>query len=200
MSAPIEFFFDFSSPYGYFASCVIDAMAQRHGRKVTWKPIMIGSAFKASGNQPLIGQPLKGAYSTHDWDRLARLWQVPYRLPEPFPVAALAPSRLYWWMAESDPRQALAYARSVFHAYFGEGRDISQLAEATALAAACGADPERAAAVVADPAWKQRLRDETDAAIARWVFGSPFLIVDGEPFWGADRLWMVEVWLERGGW
>ncbi len=200
MSGPIEFFFDFSSPYGYFASCIVDALGERHGRDVVWKPIMIGSAFKASGNQPLVGQPLKGAYSIRDWERLARLWQVPYRLPDPFPIATLAPSRITWWLAESDPRQAHAYARAVFHAYFAEGRDVSQLPEATALAAACGADAGQAAAVAADPAWKQRLREETDAAIARGVFGSPFLMVDGEPFWGADRLWMVEAWLERGGW
>jgi len=85
MAGVIEFYFDFSSPYGYFALVQVDDPAAEFGRTVTWKPIMIGAAFKGSGNSNLIEQPLKGDYSRLDWQHLARLLNVPWVLPEPFP-------------------------------------------------------------------------------------------------------------------
>ena len=60
--------------------------------------------------------------------------------------------------------------------------------------------PEGLAAALSDPAVKQRLRAEVDRAVAKGIFGSPFIVVDGEPFWGHDRLDQVELWLQRGGW
>lgn len=200
MAAPVEFYFDFASPYGYFAAQEVDGLVAPFGREVEWKPIMIGSAFKASGNQPLVNQPMKGEYSRHDWERLARLMGVPYRFPDPFPVASLAPSRGYWWLAARDTALAKSYARAVYLAYFAENMNISDPEVACALVAPLGVDPAEMAAAIQAPEWKAKLKDETEAAIARGVFGSPFFIVDGEGFWGADRLWMVRAWLEKGGW
>lgn len=200
MAAPIAFYFDFASPYGYFASTRIDAIAERSGRACVWKPILLGPAFKASGNARLIDQPLKGEYSRRDWERTARLMAVPYRFPDPFPVATLAPARVYWWLEAGDPDRAKDYARAVFAAYFAGGRDVSDRSVAADLAGGVGADPAAASAAIEDPAWKAKCREETEAAITAGVFGSPFVVVDGEPFWGSDRLWMVEEWLRRGGW
>ncbi len=67
MTDIIEYFFDFSSPYGYFASFKIDDIAEKYGRRAVWKPVMIGAAFHESGNKPLIEQPIKGEYSRRDW-------------------------------------------------------------------------------------------------------------------------------------
>ncbi|ARJ67007.1 2-hydroxychromene-2-carboxylate isomerase [Magnetospirillum sp. ME-1] len=200
MAAPVEFYFDFASPYGFFAAQEVDGLVAPFGREVAWKPIMIGSAFKASGNLPLVSQPLKGEYSRHDWERLARLMDVPYRLPDPFPVPALPPSRAYWWLESKDKDLAKSYARAVYLAYFAENMNISSLEVACALGVPLGIDPDEMAAAAQAPEWKARLKDETEAAIAKGVFGSPFFLVDGEGFWGADRLWMVRAWLEKGGW
>lgn len=199
-AAPIEFFFDFSSPYSYFASLEIDDMAAEFGREVAWKPILLGPAFKAAGNLPLIRQPLKGPYAQADWERIARMTGAAYRLPVPFPVATLAAARAFWWLSATDPTRSKPFARAIFAAYFAEGRDISQVAAAAEAALVAGVEPERLLAAIEDPEWKQKARDETDSAVARGVFGGPFVIVDGEPFWGWDRLWMVSAWLERGGW
>lgn len=200
MAAAVEFYFDFASPYGYFASLEVDGVVGGFGREVEWKPIMIGSAFKASGNQPLVNQPMKGEYSRHDWERMARLMGAPYRFPDPFPVAALPPSRAYWWLAAKDKDLAKSYARAVCLAYFAENMDISKPEVACALAAPLGIEPGDLAAAIQTPECKAKLKDETEAAITRGVFGSPFFFVDGEGFWGADRLWMVRSWLENGGW
>jgi 2-hydroxychromene-2-carboxylate isomerase len=196
----VEFFFDFSSPYAYFASHRVDALAEKHGRTCRWRPMLLGPAFQASGNARLVDQPLKGAYAKHDWERMARLMQVPYRLPEPFPVGTTAAARAFWWQDSIDPDRAKALGRALFAAYFAQGRDISQRDVVADVGAAQGLDRAAVLAAVEAPEWKAKLRAETDGAVARGVFGAPFIMVDGEAFWGADRLWMVDEWLTRGGW
>lgn len=196
----IEFFFDFSSPYAYFASTQIDALAARHGRTCRWRPILLGQAFQASGNAPLAVQPLKGDYSRHDWLRLARRYGIPYRLPDPFPIATLAAGRAFWWLDATDAAAAKRLGHALFAAYFADGRNISDRETVADVAAAQGIDPAILLATIDQPAIKAKLRRETEDAVGRGVFGAPFVVVDGEPFWGFDRLPMVEDWLCRGGW
>ena len=85
MSAPIDFYFDFSSPYGYFASTRIDSIAARHGRAVSWHPILLGAVFKVTGGAPLPSLPLKGDYAKSDIPRCARLLGLPFQFPAKFP-------------------------------------------------------------------------------------------------------------------
>ena len=87
MTKAIEFYFDFSSPYGYFASHAIDDLAAKYGREVVWKPIMLGPVLKRTGGLPAVAQPIKGESCVHDWDRLGRFLEVPWVLPDPFPPA-----------------------------------------------------------------------------------------------------------------
>lgn len=200
MPDPIEFFFDFSSPYGYFASFKIDDLAEKYGRRVRWKPFMLGVAFKQTGNKPLTEQPLKGDYCRHDWQRLGRYMGVPWVMPDPFPIATLAAARAFYWLDGRDSERAKAFARAAFDAYFGHGRDISSLGVVAEIAAGLGEDAGEVKEALTDPAIKQRLKEETAAAIGRGVIGSPFFIVDGEGFWGSDRMWMIKKWLQDGGW
>ena len=200
MSNPIDFYFDFSSPYGYLASTRIDALAAKHGRSVTWRPHLLGAVFKINGQQPLASIPLKGVYTAHDLARTARLLKVPFRLPTKFPVGATAPSRAFYWVSDRDPALAKRLAQALYHAYFAEDRDISSPEVTANIAAKEGVDRAALAQALEDPAVKERLRTEVDAAIERGVFGSPFIVVDGEPFWGSDRLDEVDKWLETGGW
>ncbi|MBC7905311.1 MAG: 2-hydroxychromene-2-carboxylate isomerase [Rhodospirillaceae bacterium] len=196
----MDFYFDFSSPYAYFASTRIDALAERFGRVCRWRPMLLNPAFQASGNVRLIDQPMKGAYARHDWDRMSRLMQVPYAFPDPFPVSTVAAARAFWWLDSIDPILAKKLGRALFHGYFAEARDISQRDVVAAIGAEQGIDPAQVLGAVDDPVWKAKLRHETEGAIASGVFGAPFIVVDGEAFWGVDRLWMVGEWLERGGW
>ncbi|HSB49136.1 MAG TPA: 2-hydroxychromene-2-carboxylate isomerase [Burkholderiales bacterium] len=200
MANPIDFYFDFSSPYGYLASTRIDALAAKHGRNVTWRPHLLGAVFKINGQQPLASIPLKGVYTAHDLARTARLLKVPFRLPTKFPVGATAPSRAFYWVSDRDPALAKRLAQALYHAYFAEDRDISSPEVTANIAAKAGVDRAALAQALEDPAVKERLRTEVDAAIERGVFGSPFIVVDGEPFWGSDRLDEVDKWLETGGW
>jgi 2-hydroxychromene-2-carboxylate isomerase len=200
MTTPIDFYFDFSSPYGYFASARIEEIAAKHGRSVVWRPILLGAVFKITGQQPLPTIPLKGSYAKHDLARSARLFGVPFKLPTKFPIAGQAPSRAYYWIADRDGAQGRMLAQALYRAYFAEDRDISNPEVTANVAAKLGINREELLHALNDPAVKERLKNEVDAAIERGVFGSPYVVVDGEPFWGSDRLDQVDRWLATRGW
>jgi len=200
MAAPIDFYFDFSSPPGYFASLKIDELAARHQRRVNWRPILLGAVFKVTGQAPLPGIPLKGAYVQRDWVRFGRLFGVNFKLPTPFPFLSVAASRAFYWLNGRDAELARNFARAVYHAAFAEARDTVPPEAIAAIAETLGVARGDTLAALNDSAVKDKLREEVDAAIARGVFGSPYVIVDGEPFWGADRLDQVDRWLATGGW
>ena len=208
MPAPIDFYFDFSSPYGYLACEQIDALAAKHGRGVAWRPILLGVVFQQTGGQPLLNIPLKGGYARHDLARSARLLGLPFQLPSTFPFLSVAACRAYYWLHDQDPASAVALAKALYREAFGNGGDIDsgeavlRIAESAGVGGGGGgasAAGEMATALK-DPAVKQRLRDEVSRAISKGVFGSPLFVVDGEPFWGHDRLDQLDLWLQRGGW
>ena len=199
MPNPIEFYFDFSSPYGYLASEKIDELAARFARKVLWRPVLLGVIFRATGGAPLITLPLKGRYSLHDFSRSARFLGVPYVQPEKFPLPTQQAARAYYWLHDQDCAAARAFAHAVYRAFFRDGRDVSETGLVVELAAQQGADRATLAAALEGAELKERLKAENDAALQKGVFGSPYIIVDGEPFFGADRLPQIERWLATGG-
>lgn len=196
----IEFWFDFSSAYAYFAAAEIDELAARTGRPIGWRPYMLGTAFKATGATGLSSTPLKRDYARHDWARLARLKGLPFQLPPNHPVIALAATRVFYWIEEQAPSAAPAFAREVFRRYYTEGLDTADVGALLPLAAALGFDGAAVRAGAEAPALKARVKAISEDAVARGIFGSPFFIVDGEAFWGHDRMAMLAEWLKRGGW
>jgi 2-hydroxychromene-2-carboxylate isomerase len=199
MPNPIEFFLDFSSPYGYFASTRISGLAAKHGRTVVWRPILLGAVFKVTGGAPLPSLPLKGDYSVRDMTRSARYHDIPYKMPSVFPIPTQAPGRIVYWVEGTTPDKVEAAVLALYRAYFVDDQDISKPETAAAAVAKADLDPAQALAATNDPSIKERLKNETQAAIERGVFGSPYVVVDGEPFWGMDRFDQVERWLARGG-
>lgn len=199
MARPIEFYFDFSSPYGYVASEKIEPLAARHGREVLWRPFLLGAAFKITGGSPPMLVPIKGDYHKRDFPRTARFHGVPYRLPSKFPIASVAAARAFYWLDASDPAGARELARALYRAYFTEDVDISDAENVIAVGAKLGIDAALLRAGINDPAVKERTRTEVDKAVAAGAFGSPYIVIDGEPFWGADRLDQIERWLATGG-
>ena len=200
MKPPVEFYFDFSSPYGYLASEKIEALAAKHGRSVDWHPILLGVVFKQTGAVPLTNVPLKGDYSRRDMARSARFHGIGFRMPSTFPIATQSPARIVLWATERDSGLAAKTVHSLYRAFFVDDIDISNADAAAAVASSCGADAAAARAAVDDPAIKDALKRGNEQAMAKGVFGSPFFIVDGEPFWGLDHLDQVDRWLATGGW
>ncbi len=200
MADPIKFYFDFASPYGYLAATKVSALAAKHGRGVEWKPILLGVVFKVTGGMPLPSVPLKGDYSRHDMMRSARLAGIPLTIPSKFPIAAQSPSRvIYSLEAEGAARQE-EVTLALYRAYMVDDRDISSPEISAEVAASVGMDRQKVLDLIGDPAMKEKLKVETEAAIRLGVCGSPYFIADGEPFWGFDRMDQVDHWLKSGGW
>lgn len=199
MAAAIDFYFDFSSPYGYFAAQKIEALAASHGRAVNWHPILLGVVFKATGAAPLPLVPLKGEYAYRDFERSARFHGIEYRRPSRFPMATQAAARAMLWIADQDgAARAVEFTKSVYRAYFVDDANIGEPAVLAEIAGRLGFDGAALAEAINSPAVKERLKAEVDEAMARKVFGSPFMIVDGEPFWGFDRFEQLEAFLRDG--
>jgi 2-hydroxychromene-2-carboxylate isomerase len=200
MPEPIEFYFDLSSPYGFLAAQRIEALAAKHGRSVDWRPVLLGAMFKETGMAPLTEIPLKGDYSRRDFERSARFHGIEgFRLPSRFPIPTQAAARIVLWLKARDAALAVRAAKAFYRAYFVDDVDISDPDTAASIAAKEGVERDAARAAVDDPAWKEALRGEVTTAIARGVFGSPYVFVDGEPFWGLDRFPQIDRWLATGG-
>jgi len=199
LKAPLDFYFDFSSPYSYIASEWVEALAARHGRTVRWHAILLGATFQAAELKSPVAYPLKREYSLRDFRRSARFEGVPYVPPAEFPIPTQNAARLFWWLHDTrSAAAATAWARTGLRAYFTRGLMLSQPAALRTLAAEAGLDADEAEAVCSDPLWKARLKRANDEAIAAGVFGAPFFFVDGEPFWGNDRKAQIERWLAQG--
>jgi 2-hydroxychromene-2-carboxylate isomerase len=201
MAKPIDFYFDFSSPYGYLGSEKIEALAARHGRVVEWHPVLLGVVFRQTGAVPLTEVPIKGDYSRRDFARSARFHGVEgFRMPSRFPIPTQAPARIVLWQKTRDTSRVPAIVHALYRAFFHDDVDISNPDAAAGVAARAGADASAARAAIDDPAVKDALKLENERAMAAGVFGSPFTIVDGEPFWGVDRFDQIDRWLATGGW
>jgi 2-hydroxychromene-2-carboxylate isomerase len=197
---PINFYYDFSSPYGYLAAHKIDDIARLYGRTVLWRPVLLGVIFKTTGAQPLLDVPIKGPYARRDIERTARFHGVPLEFPQVMPFPSIAAARAVYWVQDREPDQARNLSLALYDRAFAQGGDIRTADSVLEIANGIGIDAARLSEALNDPAVKERLKTENDAAMAAGVCGSPFFVVDGEPFWGADRLDHVERWLATGGW
>jgi len=198
--APLEFWFDFASGYAYFAALEIEALAARHGRGVLWRPFTLGAAFKVTGAQGLSRTPLKREYALRDWQRISRLKGVPFNLPVDHPKVGLPAIRAFYYIERKDPQAAARLAKHIIVGYFEDGLDTNNATAIAALGAMLGLDPDLMLTGMADLEVKAIARRHGEEAVGRGVFGSPWIFADGEPFWGNDRLDMVERWLAEGPW
>lgn len=197
----IDFYFDFASPYGYFMSAKSDALAACHGRTVTWRPVMLFAVLRAPGLPGPLESPVKREYMLADFERSARFLGIGYRLPPKFPIITPYAARAFYLLAAQAPGAAVPFARTVMYSYWREGRDIADIDLVASLASqACHTlgSPEAICQQLRADSAKALLQDAIASAVERRVFGSPFVIVDGEPFFGMDRLPQIEDRLARG--
>lgn len=198
-ASAIDFYFDFSSPYGYLAAQRIEDLALAHGREVDWHPVLLGVIFKETGAVPLTQVPIKGDYSRRDMVRSARFHGIDdFRMPSRFPIPTQAAARIVLALKAHDVALSTRVAKALYRAYFADDVDISDPQAAADVAGRAGANRDRVRAAVDDAAVKDALKNEVARAIERGVCGSPFFVVDGEPFWGLDRLPQLERWLASG--
>jgi 2-hydroxychromene-2-carboxylate isomerase len=199
---PINFYFDFLSMYGYFASLRIDALAARHGREVHWHSMLLGvSVMKTMGLKPLLDTPLKGDYVISDTARYARRYglKLSRQVTDPM-MDPRATARGFYWMRRNRPGQEAGFARAAFASYWRDGLDLSAAERVAALGVSMGVDAQELLSGIESDQARSDLRDAVAASLEKGVFGSPFFMVGEEKFWGSDRLELVDEWLTSGGW
>jgi 2-hydroxychromene-2-carboxylate isomerase len=202
MSAPLLFYFDFISPYGFFASREVEALAARHGREVDWRCMLLGvSVMKVMGLKPLLETPLKGDYIRRDVARrIRRSGLAMERGPDDPVMDPRACGRAFWWLKRHRPGLAGAFARAAYDAYWMEGEDLSTASAVAGIRLPEGIDANRLREGIESEEGRALLRENVEASLEAGIFGSPTLVADGEPFWGVDALPQAEEWLARGGW
>ena len=201
-SRPLDFYFDFVSAYGYLASLEIEAIAARHGRRVNWHCMLLGVAvIKVMRLKPLGETPLKGDYARLDFAREVRRRGLNLARNPTDPVMnPLSAARAFYWVKRHHPELQGAFASAVLDAYWRAGRDMASISEILEAARPLGIDPQAFVLGLHSIDTRNDLREAVSKSLARGVFGSPFVFVDDEPFWGSDRLAMVDTWLMHGGW
>ena len=202
MPAPLHFYFDFISPYGYFASLKIEELAKRHGRAVEWHSMLLGvSVLKVMGLKPLMDTPLKGDYVRRDVVRHARLHKIPLNRDLDAPVGSPLPAaRAFCLVKHHHPHLQELMARLLYRAYWAHGKDLSTPEAVARIHLPDGLSPAWLESELHGEFASTLLKREVDASLRAGIFGSPTVVVDGEPFWGFDRLPDVDEWLRRGGW
>jgi 2-hydroxychromene-2-carboxylate isomerase len=199
MASVIDFYFDFSSPYSYIASEEIEALTDRTGSELRWRPLLLGAVFKVSGGAPLTeGYGPKAKYSVRDFARAAAFVGVPYRHPSTFPIGAVSAARAVLWLQREHPDQLGLFIHAVYRAFFVADRNVADTAVVLDLGRSLGLDAAQLAAGIQEDAIKNALRTEVDQAVKGGVFGAPTVFVDGEMFWGHDRLPHIERWVTTG--
>lgn len=202
MPAPIVFYFDFASPYGYFASTRIDAIGAKYDRPVDWRTFFMRVIVsqKMGMTRSLVDEPIKGPYVRHDIQRMARYFGLPLNPANLANFNPLLAERAFLFIKDQDEDMARIFAKRVYRRLFAEATDMTAIDAIAALSAEIGADRAAVCAAIESPVYKERLKLETEKAAERGVWGTPTVDVDGELFWGSDRLALVDEWLARGGW
>lgn len=190
--ASVEFLFDFGSPASYIAYRRLPAIAAGAGAGIVWRPVLLGGIFKATGNASPASVPAKGAYMRQDLTRFARRHAIPFAMNPHFQVNTITLMRVATGCQLHAPEQFMAYVEAVFTALWVAGRNLGDLAVVAEILAAAGLDAEAMVNLAALPDVKERLKHDTEAAVARGVFGAPAMFVDGTLYFGQDRLDFVE--------
>ncbi|MGI4811960.1 MAG: 2-hydroxychromene-2-carboxylate isomerase [Janthinobacterium lividum] len=188
-SAPvIEFWFDFGSNYSYLSMMRIEEAAARAGVSIRWKPFLLGPIFQSFGweTSPFVLQKAKGDYVWHDMTRECRKYGLAWRKPTTFPRTALLPLRVAIWGAEQD--WIGAFCRRIMSLNFAEDRDIDQHEVVAEVLMQLGLPARKILDAAQSDANKLKLREQTEIATAKGIFGAPTFFVSDEMFWGNDRL------------
>ena len=188
MPTAIEFLFDFGSPTTYLAHTQLPRIAAETGARVDYLPVLLGGVFKATGNQSPVMVPAKGRWMGQDIQRFARRYGVPFKFNPHFPINTLPLMRGAVAFQMKQPQRFMPYVDAVFRALWVEPTNLGDPAVLAATLEAAGFKADEFQALISDADVKARLIANTEAAVARGMFGAPTFFVGQEMHFGQDRL------------
>ena len=189
MSKTVEFCFDFVSPASYIAYKVLPKIAAAADAQIIWTPIFLGGVMQATGNRPPGTVEAKGAWMRKDMARWTRLYGLSFQRNDSFPVMTVPHMR--GALAYLDDARFGAYCDAMFQAMWADNVPIGEPVEIAKVLASVGIDGTEFQARSADQTVKDKLKENTENAVARGVFGAPTFFVGDDMHFGQDRLWMV---------
>jgi 2-hydroxychromene-2-carboxylate isomerase len=195
MPKTVDYYFAPQSPYAYLGHARLVSIASKHGAQIDLRPCDIGKIFNLSGGLPLAKRaPQRQAYRMTELARWQRFLGLPMNLqPKYFPVPGDDAARLIIaTQIAHGTDAALALTGAVMAAVWADEKNIADTDTLAALANALDFDGAALVKSAQTPSVQAQYDANTDAAIAANVFGAPWYVVDGEGFWGQDRLDFVE--------
>ena len=192
-AAEIELFFDIGSAYSYLAFTQLDAIEKRTKRTIRLRPFLLGGVFKATGNDMPARVAPKARYMITDMRRWSDEYGIGFSLPPSFPTSTISTQRALVAADRLFGQAAVRkLGRGLFDAYWTEQRDVADKAVIADVAAKAGLDAAAIVSGIDAPETKDRLRAETEEAVARGAFGAPTFFVGDEMFFGNDRIGHLE--------
>lgn len=194
MAAPLEFWFEFASTYSYPAAHAVEAAAKARGVEVKWRSFLLGPIFAAQGwnDSPFNIYPAKGKYMWRDLARICAAQGLPLKKPSQFPRGSMLAARIACRFA--DAPWAGEFVRRVYGANFADDLDIAS----PFVIGKILSDMGETAAPIMQAAQAQETKDafraQAERAVALGIIGAPSFVVDGEVFWGGDRLTQALDW------
>ncbi len=184
----IEFWFEFGSNYSYLSVMRIESAAAAADCAIVWRPFLLGPVFKSFGwdTSPFVLQKEKGAYMWRDMQRECAKYDLPWTQPTEFPRAAVLPGRVAAY--GTDKPWIGEFCRQVMTQNFVDDVSINDTDAVTRALQAAGQPADEIIEQALEPANKGRLRQWTEEAQSRGIFGAPTFFVGEEMFWGNDRL------------
>ena len=184
----VEIWFEFASTYSYLTVMRAEAELRAKAVPFNWKPFLLGPIFRDKGwnTSPFLLDEIKGAHMWRDMERRAAHYGLPFQRPSPWPMNPIRAARVM--TAALEEPWCGDFARAVFTAQYGRGEDISTEGVLGAALETCGVEAEPWLALAQADATKASLRARTEQARTHGIFGAPSFVVEGELFWGDDRL------------
>jgi 2-hydroxychromene-2-carboxylate isomerase len=190
----LEFWFEFASTYSHPAALRVEDVARAGGVRVVWRPFLLGPIFREQGwnDSPFNLYPAKGRYMWRDLERICAGLGLPFRRPTRFPRPSLVATRVACRFAEEP--WLPEFVRSVYRANFAEDLEIGDVKVVADRLDALGLPGAKLIDEAQSSESKEALRAQTERAAGLGIFGAPSVVVDGELFWGNDRLEAAVAW------
>lgn len=190
MTRAVEFYFDYGSPTTYLAWTQLPQICARHGADLTYKPILLGGVFHATGNASPATVDAKLAWMEHDLSNFAERYGVPFKMNPHFIVNTLPAMRGSFWAQREGIFEP--YNKAMFQAMWVDGVNLNEPEEISRVVSEAGLDAAAMGAAIQEPEIKSELIEATKQATDRGVFGAPTFFVSGEMHFGQDRLDWIE--------